>query len=115
MPALDRYHESVRRALVKDGWKITHDPLTLIVGLDRVHLDLGAERVLAAEKGIRKIAVEIKTFAGASLVADLEDAVGQYVIYRIALRHAQPDRELFMAVPQAIVENQFCERELWRA
>ena len=80
-----------------------------------MHLDLGAERVLAAEKGIRKIAVEIKTFAGASLIADLEDAVGQYVVYRIALRRVEPERELFMAVPQPIVENQFRERELWKA
>ena len=80
MPALDQDHHIVRHALEKDGWTITHDPLTLTVGQDRVHLDLGAERVIAAEKGIRKIAVEIKMFRGLSRVADLEEAIGQYVI-----------------------------------
>src|SRR5438105_11264466 len=70
MPALDQYHETVRTALIKDGWTITHDPLTLVVGADRVHIDLAAERVIAAEKGVSKIAVEIKTFAGASRIAD---------------------------------------------
>jgi len=69
MPALDRHHHAVRNALVKDGWTITHDPLTLNIGRDRLHVDLGAERVIGAEKGVRKIAVEIKTFAGASSIA----------------------------------------------
>jgi len=32
MPALDRYHETVRHALTKDGWTITDDPLTLEFG-----------------------------------------------------------------------------------
>ncbi|MCP5029653.1 MAG: fatty-acid synthase, partial [Actinomycetia bacterium] len=29
MPAKDLYHDVVKNALVKDGWEITHDPLTL--------------------------------------------------------------------------------------
>ena len=115
MPALDRYHEAVRNALVKDGWTITDDPLTLTVGADRVHIDLAAERVIAAEKGVRKIAVEIKTFAGASRIADLESALGQYILYRMALRRTEPDRELYLAVPQPVVINQFQRRELWKA
>lgn len=115
MPALDAYHYAVRNALVKEGWTITADPLTVSVGRDRVFIDLAAERVLAAEKGTRKIAVEIKTFAGASKIADLEGALGQYVLYRMALRRVEPDRELYLAVPQSIVVNQFQSRELWRA
>lgn len=115
MPALDTYHHAVRNALVKDGWTITDDPLTLNVGTDRVFVDLAAERVLVAQKGVRKIAVEIKTFGGASKIADLEDALGQYVLYRMALRRVEPDRELYLAAPQSIVVNQFQGRELWRA
>lgn len=114
MPALDRHHTAVRNALVKDGWTITADPLTLKSGPDRVHIDLGAEQVLAAEKGTRKIAVEIKTFAGASKIAALEEAIGQYVLYRIALRRSEPERELYIAAPQSIVANQFQNRELWQ-
>jgi hypothetical protein len=115
MPALDQYHHVVRNALIKDGWTITHDPLTLAVGADRVHIDLAAERVIAAEKGLRKIAVEIKTFGGPSRIADFEDALGQYVVYRMALRRTDADRELYLAVPQAVVVNQFQGRELWKA
>lgn len=115
MPALDQYHTVVRHALEKDGWTITDDPLTLRVGVDRIHIDLAAERLIIAEKGIQRIAVEIKTFAGASKIANLEDALGQYVLYRMALRRTEPGRELYLAVPQSVVVNQFQSRELWQA
>jgi len=39
-------------------------------------VDLGAEQVFAAEKHERKIAVEVKSFIGSSIVADLEQALG---------------------------------------
>jgi hypothetical protein len=87
----------VRNGLIKDGWTITADPLTLRVGADRIHIDIAAERVLIAEKGTRKIAVEVKTFAGASKIADLEEALGQYVLYRMALRRTDPERELYFS------------------
>jgi hypothetical protein len=115
MPALDQYREAVRNALVKDGWTITADPLTLRVGPDRIHIDLAAERLIVAEKGVQRIAVEVKTFTGASLIADLEDALGQYVLYRMALRRTDADRRLYLAVPQSVVESRFQARELWQA
>ncbi len=64
---------------------------------------------------MRKIAVEVKTFAGASKIADLENALGQYILYRMALRRMEPDREIYLAVPQPVVINQFLSRELWQA
>ena len=64
-------------------------------------VDLGAERLLAAEKGEEKIAVEIKSFRGASDIHDLEVAVGQYVLYRSLLTRFEPDRRLFLeAIPK---------------
>jgi len=78
VPAPDTYHEVVKHALIKEGWTITHDPYTLTFGQRNVFVDLGAERMLAAEKGQEKIAVEIKSFQGASDVRDLEMAIGQY-------------------------------------
>ena len=50
MPAKDKYHNQVRTALVKDGWKITHDPYFLKVEGVTFPVDLGAEKLLAAEK-----------------------------------------------------------------
>lgn len=115
MSALDRHHNAVRNALVKDGWTITHDPLTLELDERKLYIDIGAERLIGAEKGVRKIAVEVKSFTGASDISDLHNAVGQYVVYRMALRRVEPERELLLAVPQPIVVNQFQTRELWKA
>lgn len=109
MPARDIYHNNVKTALVKDGWIITHDPYTLIFGNKDVYVDLGAERLLAAEKGTEKIAVEIKSFRGASDMRDLEMAVGQYVLYRSLLTRFEPDRKLFLAVPASVFDSTLAE------
>ncbi|MBI4605159.1 MAG: XisH family protein [Planctomycetes bacterium] len=94
----DVYGESVKKALVKEGWTITHDPLTLSYGGKDVYVDLGAERTIGAEKEGRKIAVEVKSFTGPSDVKDLRDAIGQYIMYRDLLAELEADRELFLAV-----------------
>jgi hypothetical protein len=72
-------------------------------------VDLGAERLLAAEKGQRKIAVEIKTFGGFSEMEDLEQAIGQYVVYHDVLSRVEPERELFLAVSERVFVNLFEE------
>jgi hypothetical protein len=107
MPRLDIYHETVKHALVKDGWVITHDPYRLSIGKKRLFVDLGAEILLSAEKGTRRIAVEIKSFTGASDVNDLEQAIGQYVLYKQIMLQTEPDRELFLAVSKRVANNIF--------
>jgi hypothetical protein len=102
MPARDAYHDAVRNALIKDGWTITHDPYRITVGQRTVYVDLGAERVIAAERGSDRIAVEIKTFVGASDLHDLYEALGQYLMYRVHLRYSDPERRLYLAVPQDV-------------
>ncbi len=109
MPARDIYHDAVKKALVKDGWTITHDPLILKWGLKDLYVDLGAERLLAAEKEGRKIAVEVKSFVGESEVDDLEDAVGEFILYHDILNRTEPDRVLYLAVRQAIYVDVFEE------
>jgi hypothetical protein len=86
MPAKDIYHDAVKNALIKDGWTITDDPLILSIGKKDLFADLGAEKLIAAEKSYQKIAVEIKSFIGKSRVDDLEKALGQYILYREILR-----------------------------
>jgi len=110
MPALDHYHAIVRNALLKDGWTITHDPLTLPVGKRTLAIDLGAERsLIGAERDTQRIAVEIKTFGGASPVADLQQAVGQFVMYKSILSQAEPDRKLYLAVAEQARDSIFSE------
>lgn len=98
MPARDFYHDKVKNALIKDSWTITHDPYPLKLGQKDLFIDLGAEKILAAEKGNDKIAVEIKSFVGRSVINDAENALGQYLIYRKLLAKKESDRILFMAI-----------------
>jgi hypothetical protein len=105
MAARDIYHDDVRSALVKDGWTITDDPFRLRWGKKDYYVDLGAEELIAAEMPGRHIAVEIKSFVGASVVDDMEKALGQYMIYRSILKRRQPDRELFLAVPNSVAKQ----------
>jgi hypothetical protein len=109
MPAKDAYHPHVRHALIKDGWTITHDPYTLTFGQRDVFVDLGAERVLAAERANEKIAVEIKGFQSASDMRDLENAIGQYAFYRSLLTRFDPDRKLYLAVPHSVFAGTISE------
>lgn len=109
MPRRDIFHEAVKSALVKDGWTITHDPYTLPFGTTNVYVDLGAEAPLGAERAGRKIAVEVKGFRGPSLVADLEGALGQFVLYRALLKRDEPDRALYLAVSRATYSAVFRE------
>jgi hypothetical protein len=107
MPAKDIYHDAVRFALVKDGWKILTEDYTLEYGGDRVYVDLAAEKAIAAEKQGRKILVEVKSFIGRSFVNDLEQAVGQYVIYRDILVETGLDFELYLAITAGIYKSSF--------
>ena len=107
MPAKDLLHDCVKNAPIKDGWKITDDPLRLKYKGRKLYVDLGAERILAAEKGEEKIAVEIKSFVGASEMNDLENALGQFIFYRAILAENEPDRELFLAVPDEVFQTLF--------
>ncbi|HBQ99436.1 MULTISPECIES: XisH family protein [unclassified Roseofilum] len=107
MSAKDRFHDVVRVGLEKEGWTITADPLSLKFGDSQIYIDLGAERILAAEKGEEKIAVEIKTFASDSLMFGFHLAIGQFINYQVALENLEPSRILYLAVPQEIHDTFF--------
>jgi hypothetical protein len=109
MPARDLYHNNVRNALLKEEWIITHDPLILKLGKKDLYVDLGAMQLLAAEKAECKIAVEIKSFTGRSDVDDLEKALGQYVLYQDILTELEPERTLYLAIPDSVFDDLFEE------
>ena len=111
MPRLDLYHHSVRRALEKDNWTITHDPFSLQIGKKRLFADLGASYLVTAEKSQKQIVVEVKSFLSQSDIKDLEQAIGQYVIYRQILNKTLPDYQLYLAVTTNTFHNVF-ETEL---
>lgn len=107
--AKDTYHYNVRTALEKDGWIITDDPLTLQFGSRGVFVDLGAKKLLAAEREGQTIAVEIKSFVGKSPVKDWENAIGQFTLYLKILSRIDPNRQLYLAITEEIYVSFFAE------
>jgi hypothetical protein len=66
VPAKDRYHDSVVRALQKDGWTILGEQVDVFVPLRRLWVDIRATK----EAHTASILVEVKGFdTGASAVA----------------------------------------------
>ena len=108
MPQRDSIHQIVKQALTKDGWEITADPYVISYGERLLFIDLGItqsnafDRVqglfIGAERYSSRIAVEIKDFRSRSPIADLEQAIGQYVLYRLLLNKVDPEREIYLAV-----------------
>lgn len=107
--AKDKYHYLVKKALEQEGWIVTHDPFYVQTLKRRLEIDLGAERLIAAEKDEEKIAIEIKTFSGVSDIHEFYKALGQFIYYRLALTRVEPERVLYLAVPSDFYEDFFSE------
>ena len=99
--AKDIFHDSVKHALEKDGWTITHEfyPIRDKIRDMRYDIDLAAERLIAAEKGIEKIAVEVKSLLQPSLSYEFHGVLGKFLIYLHGLQFQEPDRKLYVAIP----------------
>lgn len=105
--ARDTFHAIVRAALERQGWTITHDPYSLRVGGVEMFVDLGAERLIAAEREDRKIAVEVKSFLAPSRISEFYIALGQFLTYRLGLQQQEPERTLYLAIPLEIYDTFF--------
>ncbi|MBK8454351.1 MAG: element excision factor XisH family protein [Thiofilum sp.] len=104
MSKRDKFHDIVKQALEREGWTITHDPYVFKTD-PKLAADLGAERLMAAERGYERIVVEIKSFLNSSQVFDLEAAIGQYAVYQVFLQRKDPERKLYLAVPHHALDN----------
>ena len=109
MSARDFYHDAAKTALQKDGWTITHDPFLLNIPSRRLKIDLGAEKLIAAQKENARIAVEVKSFLAASVISEFHGALGQFLNYRVALKTIEPERTLFLAIPAKVYRSFFSE------
>ncbi|WP_103670325.1 XisH family protein [Pseudanabaena sp. BC1403] len=107
MSARDIFHNAVKIALEKDGWTITHDPLSLEFGLGSLYVDLGAERIIAAERRNEKIAIEIKSFLSGSAVSEFHTALGQYLNYRLLMQEQYTEYKLYLAIPLSTYDSFF--------
>ncbi|MBD2472365.1 XisH family protein [Nostoc sp. FACHB-145] len=109
MPARDSIHEIVKEAVIKDGWEITYDPYVISYGERFLFVDLGASSFIGVRQGNKNIAIEIKEFRGQSKIADLQQAIGQYILYRLLLNQVDPERDLYLAVSEATYSDIFSE------
>lgn len=100
--ARDIYHRIVKTALIADGWEITADPYLLRTEFIEYEADLGAEKLLAASQGTRKVLIEVKSFLRQSKSYEMHAALGQYNTYQVALEEQEPDRELYLAVTETV-------------
>lgn len=107
--AKDRFHNAVKNALEKEGWTITADPYQVSVGDVDFEIDLAAQ-MLAAERAGEKIAVEIKSFIGRSNVSEFHTALGQFMNYQFALEEFDPQRKLYLAIPDSVYQSFFQRR-----
>lgn len=105
MPKKDIYHEQVRTALEKEGWIITHDPMRFRWKGRTIWPDLGIERVIAAERGVEKIAVEIKSFLEPVQLHEFYEAIGQYDTYKAALAELDKERLVVLAVSKGVYDH----------
>lgn len=105
--AKDLFHNIVKDALIAEGWNITHDPFPLDYGDVQMQIDLGADRLLAAEKAKQCIAVEVKSFLRPSKISEFHTVVGQYFNYRYVLNRQEPTRKLYLAVPASTYQEFF--------
>jgi hypothetical protein len=110
MPAKDMIHDAVKNALIKDRWKITHDPYTIIYEEVTAYVDLGAEIIIAAEKERHKIVIEVKSFISPSPLSDLKIALGQYEIYKVFLKVTAPEYQLYVAISHQVYDEIFQQK-----
>ena len=77
MPAHDVFHAAVKEGLIKEGWTITDDPLIIEFGGQRpVHRPGCGEGSSPPRRGSERIAVEVKSFLGPSLVTRFSHGPG---------------------------------------
>ncbi|TAE61737.1 MAG: XisH protein [Nostocales cyanobacterium] len=107
MPAKDIYHDAIKNALIKDGWKITADPYKIKYKDAELFADLSAEKPIAAEQNGRKIIVEIKSFLSPSPMRDFELALGQYILYRNLINLTEPEYKIYLAIKESTYQNFF--------
>lgn len=105
----DYHHNDVIEALIKDGWTITTEQLTVQAGQRSVYIDIAAEKIITAQRGLERIAVEVKSFLAQSPVINFSEALGKFEFYSFALRTTLPRRSLYIAMPLPAYDELFTD------
>jgi hypothetical protein len=107
LPAKDHFHDTVKRALVKDGWTITGEQVKIIVEDRNLFVDI---EVTNATSGL-VVLIEVKELDNVpSPVEALASAVGKYFLYRWALDDSGISIPLYLAVSRATFHGILSEK-----
>lgn len=105
MPAIDQCEPQIIRALAKAGWHILKRQYPLRLGWNRgavfadLRLQRGTDQILV---------VEIKCFPEQlSQLEEFYHAVGQYMLYRNALKINNIQEPIYLAIPLTIYHTFF--------
>jgi hypothetical protein len=95
----DVFHDVVKKALQKEGWQITQEPLILDVADQEFSINLGVEKPSNVSQGTRKIAVSVKSFVRSTSLLKYQLALVKFLNDREILKRLEGDRSLYLAVP----------------
>ncbi len=107
MPARDVIHDSVKHALIKDGWLILADPYYFRYADKALIADLQATRLVLAHRATETIVVEVKSFLGASFMKELQTALGQYQMYVAFLEALGRQETVYLAISDVTFQHDF--------
>jgi hypothetical protein len=97
VPTKDFYHDTVIRALIRDGWTILKEQVRLTFNDRYMWIDLQAVK----QSESRVILIEIKELDDVDSPIDaLANALGKYLLYRMGLQSAGSQIPLYMAVSE---------------
>lgn len=113
MSRKDFYHTHAKSALIKDGWEVKHDPLSVPFAGTTLRIDLGAERLIATKDNntitVETIAVEVKDFLEDNdFVSEFHRMLGQCSDYSFSLSKHDPNRKLYVAITEEAYYRVFC-------
>lgn len=104
MPTRDLVHRAFLAALHRAGWRIVREDYVIRIGNKRLWIDVFA----VEETTGRQRLIEIKTFDNPVAIDSLRDAIGQYILYQVAIRYNKvEDTELYLAIPLKAYDELF--------
>jgi hypothetical protein len=108
MPALDKCHFQVVRALQKTGWTVSEKPRYVLDEETDTFIFIDVDATQGTNGAVvHRIYVEVKCFPGHNASQELYIAFGQYLIYRTLLARQAISIPFYLAVPQTAYETIF--------
>jgi XisH protein len=112
MPAIDGCEPQVVRALEKQGWAVSQQPVFLRVMTATYFADFQAKRGVNGNTQ-HLIIVEVKCFTNESTQQDeLYRAIGQYLLYRSILKLKELVIPIYLAIPTVAFVTLFTQAEV---